>query len=56
MIFDGGDGGKATLFKITGKGKQAEKIEGKKIIYVRSTGQCYIEGGKTIEGLGAPGQ
>jgi hypothetical protein len=52
IIFDGGEA-KATLFKVLGKGVQPQKIEAKKIIYIRSTGQFWIDRGNSIEGIGA---
>ncbi len=54
IIFDGGDG-KATLFKVVGKGKEPQRVEGKKIIYLRSTGQCWIDRASSLEGLGTGG-
>ena len=54
IVFDGGDG-KATLFKIVGKGKEPQRVDGKKIIYLRSTGQCWIDRASLLEGLGTGG-
>jgi hypothetical protein len=53
IIFDGGKDGKATLFKIVGKGVQPQRVVGNKIIYIRSTGQFWIEKGNEIVGTGA---
>jgi hypothetical protein len=52
IIFDGGEA-KATLFKIIGKGQPPQKVEAKKIFYIRSTGQFWIDKGNAIEGTGA---
>ena len=50
IIFEGGDGGNATLYKIKQRGAAPQKIEGKKIIYIRSTGRYQIDGGDWISG------
>ncbi len=50
IIFEGGDGGTATLYKIKQRGAQAQKIEGKKITYIRSTGRFQIDGGDWLSG------
>jgi hypothetical protein len=50
IIFEGGDGGNATLYKIKQRGAQAQKIEGKKITYIRSTGRFQIDGGDWLSG------
>ena len=50
IIFEGGDGGLATLYKIKQRGGEPQKIEGKKITYIRSTGMFKIEGGEWISG------
>jgi lipopolysaccharide export system protein LptA len=39
VIFDGGPGGKATLYKITQVGAPPQVIRGDKIIYDRKTGR-----------------
>jgi hypothetical protein len=39
------------LFKVVGKGQQPQKIEGKKIFYIRSTGQFWIDHGSAINGM-----
>jgi hypothetical protein len=54
IIFDGG-GGKATLYKVVGRGQPPEKVEGKKIIYLRSTGQCWVDQASSLEGSGTGG-
>src|ERR1019366_5053596 len=50
IIFEGGDGGNATLYKIKQRGGAAQKIEGKKITYIRSTGRFQIDGGDWLSG------
>ena len=50
IIFEGGDGGNATLYKIKQRGGPSQKIEGKKITYIRSTGRFQIDGGDWISG------
>ncbi len=50
IIFEGGDGGLATLYKIKQRGAEPQKIEGKKIIYIRSNGRFQIDGGEWISG------
>jgi hypothetical protein len=54
IIFDGGTRN-ALLFKVTAKGKEPDRIEAKKIIYIRSTGQFWIDRGTSINGMGAGG-
>ena len=48
IIFEGGPNGLAILYKIKQRGAEAQKIEGKTIIYIRSTGMFKIEGGEWI--------
>ena len=50
IIFEGGDGGYATLYKIKQRGAAPQKLEGKKIIYIRSTGRYQVDGGDWISG------
>jgi LptA/(LptD N-terminal domain) LPS transport protein len=50
IIFEGGDGGNATLYKIKQRGAPSQKIEGKKITYIRSTGRFQIDGGDWLSG------
>ena len=50
IIFEGGENGLATLFKQKQRGGEPQKIEGKKITYIRSTGMFKIEGGEWISG------
>ena len=50
VIFDGGPSGMATLYKVKPDGSSPEQIEGRKIIYSRSTGQHTGEGINTIIG------
>ncbi len=52
IIFDGGTRN-ALLFKVTAKGKEPDRIEAKRIIYIRSTGQFWIDRGTSINGMGA---
>ena len=40
LIFDSGDDGYATLYKVEVPGQEPKKLEGKKIIYIRKTGEC----------------
>jgi len=48
IIFEGGESGLATLYKIKQRGAEPQKIEGKTIVYIRSTGMFKIEGGEWI--------
>ncbi|HVS36782.1 MAG TPA: hypothetical protein VMS17_14570 [Gemmataceae bacterium] len=48
IIFEGGENGLATLYKQKQRGGETQKIEGKTIIYIRSTGMFKIEGGEWI--------
>ncbi len=50
IIFEGGENGLATLYKQKQRGGEPQKIEGKTIIYIRSTGMFKIEGGEWISG------
>ena len=50
VIFDGGDGGVATLYKVKRPGERPQKIEGRKIIYSRRTGDHTGTGIRTITG------
>jgi hypothetical protein len=50
IIFEGVKDGIATLYKIKQRGAQAQKIEGKKITYIRSTGRFQIDGGDWLSG------
>ena len=48
IIFEGGENGLATLYRSSSAGAEAQKIEGKTIIYIRSTGMFKIKGGEWI--------
>jgi lipopolysaccharide export system protein LptA len=50
IIFEGGTDGLARLYRVRQKGAEPQKIEGKKITYIRSTGMFKIEGGEGISG------
>jgi hypothetical protein len=50
MIFDGGDGGMATLYKDRGPGLEKQKMKGKKIEYFRKTKIFNIIGGTEATG------
>jgi hypothetical protein len=50
IIFEGGDGGNATLYKIKQRGAAPQTISGKKITYIRSTGRFQIDGGDWLSG------
>jgi hypothetical protein len=52
VIFDGGENGYATLYKVTVKGAPATALTGKRITYIRSSGAYRIDGGKWITGIG----
>lgn len=48
IIFEGGDGGLASLYRIKIQGGKPEEITGKKIFYWRKTGKFQVEGGRQI--------
>jgi hypothetical protein len=50
LIFDGGEDGTATLSKQEVLGAPAKVIEGKKIFYIRKTGESKVEGGRSLSG------
>jgi len=50
VILDGGENGLAVLYKVIKVGLRPEVIKGKKITYIRSTGQFKIDGGAIIDG------
>jgi hypothetical protein len=50
IILDGGEDGSAILFKDVGRGAPPQKIEGKKITYIRSTGAFRVDEGRWISG------
>ncbi len=50
IILDGGEDGEATLFKEVGKGAPPQKITGRKITYIRSTGAFKLDEGRGILG------
>jgi len=52
VIFDGGPGGTATLYKAKQQGGQWDKIIGRKIIYNRKTGEFNGDGVQLIESNG----
>jgi hypothetical protein len=45
IILDGGEDGKATLFRIEVVGQKPTEVRGKKIIVIRSTGHFTVIGG-----------
>lgn len=51
VIFVGGEGGSATLWRVRTPGGPQEKITGKKISYIRRTGDVRVEGGSEIDGI-----
>jgi hypothetical protein len=50
IIFEGGENGQATLYKKVTKGGQPQVLKGRKITYLRSTGECNIGDGNLING------
>jgi lipopolysaccharide export system protein LptA len=50
LIFDGGEGGTATLYKVETPGAPPKVIEGNKIFYIRKTGEYKVEGGRSLSG------
>jgi lipopolysaccharide export system protein LptA len=56
VIFEGGEGGMATLYRIKAQGSQPEKITAKKILYWRKTNDFNVEGGSNLEGTASGGQ
>lgn len=49
VIFEGGEGGMATLYRVKSPGAAPDKLIGKKIFYWRRTNETKIEGGKSGE-------
>jgi hypothetical protein len=52
VIFEGGPAGYATLYKAGKQGEDPQKIEGKKITYMRKTGEYKVDGGGLLSGGG----
>jgi hypothetical protein len=50
VIFDGGEGGIATLYKKGIQGEPPKRVEGKKIFYERRTGRYTGDQIRNIEG------
>ncbi len=50
LIFDSGEEGFATIYKTEVKGQEPKRFQGKKIIYIRKTGECKVEGGSEFSG------
>jgi len=50
VIFEGAPGGMAQLYQFQGVGKEYKELQGKKIIYLRKTGDFRIENGNIIQG------
>ena len=50
LIFDGGEDGNATLYRTTVAGKEPEKIVGKKITYIRKTGEYKVDDAQSFSG------
>lgn len=50
VILDGGPDGEATLYKEVGRGAPPQKITGRKITYIRSTGDFKLDEGRGILG------
>lgn len=50
IIFEGGDDGYASLYKVEKKGQKPQEIKGKKITYIRRTGEYKVDGGNSIMG------
>lgn len=48
VIFEGGDGGMATMYQVLAQGGQPRKLAGKKIYYWRKSGEVKIEDGQGI--------
>lgn len=49
IIFIGSEATPARLFRVTRTGSPPEETRGKKIIYIRSTGEFQVDGGGTIQ-------
>jgi lipopolysaccharide export system protein LptA len=50
LIFDSVDQGYATIYKTEIPGGEPKKFQGKKIIYIRKTGECNVQGGSEFSG------
>lgn len=48
IIFEGGEGGVASLYRIRGRGTKPEEVTGKRISYWRKTGMIKVEGAREI--------
>jgi lipopolysaccharide export system protein LptA len=55
VILDGNEGGMATLYKVRGPGSDPDILQGKKIIYNRTTGKADVQGGESISGVSTGG-
>jgi hypothetical protein len=49
LIFEGGEGGMARLYKQAIRGTEAEDVIGRKITYWRQTGAYRVEDGRAIK-------
>jgi hypothetical protein len=50
IILEGGESGLASLYKQAGKGNKYQEVKGKKITYLRGTGDVAVDGGDVIRG------
>lgn len=56
VIFEGGESGLATLYKVARPGDKPQVVEGKRILYNRATGKIDVIGASSISGETAPKQ
>ncbi|MFO0928413.1 MAG: hypothetical protein U0736_15535 [Gemmataceae bacterium] len=54
VIFEGGESGLATLYKVARPGDKPQTVEGKRILYNRATGKIDVIGASSITGETAP--
>jgi hypothetical protein len=54
MVMEGGEGGKATMYRFMGRGVPQQKSTGRKIIYWRKTGELKVDDAGSVSGSQAP--
>jgi lipopolysaccharide export system protein LptA len=50
VVFQADPGNVATLAKVVAKGQEPQMLQGERIIYIRSTGKAWVEGGNKLIG------
>jgi hypothetical protein len=54
MVLEGGDGGKATMYRFTGKNLPPQKSTGRVIIYWRKSGELHVDDAGSVSGSQGP--